>query len=44
MRDWNRTSLFRVATERLATGLRACEKVERAMGIEPIYTAWKAGA
>jgi hypothetical protein len=47
MRDWNRTSLFRVAAERQATWLRAYqieERLERAIGIEPIYTAWKAGA
>lgn len=48
MRGWNRTSLFRVAAERQATWLRAYQKIEegleRAIGIEPIYTAWKAGA
>lgn len=47
MRGWNRTSLFRVAAERQATWLRAYqidERLERAIGIEPIYTAWKAGA
>lgn len=47
MRDWNRTSLFRVAAERQATWLRAYkteELMERTIGIEPMYTAWKVGA